>query len=147
MRRDGALLLDEFRGELQFGAIWLALQCKFVETLDFLFRAAGVFHFGPFQKMARLFDNERTVHHEERLLRDGSIETLRAGAVRRGEIERPEHAGQILAINETVDGAARLERLFENVLRVPANLQIDRARNREECVAHRFKFEATTIHF
>ena len=51
--------------------------------------------------------HERAVHQEQRLLRHGRREPLRAVRVGAGEVERAEHARQVLAVDEAVDRPPR----------------------------------------
>src|SRR3712207_9099741 len=54
--------------------------------------------------------HERAIHHKQRLLGHRRVEPLRAGRVRRGEVERAEQVRQVLAVNEAVDGPPPGER-------------------------------------
>ena len=57
-----------------------------------------------------LFDGERAVHQKQRLLRGGGLRPFGRVRVWVREIERAEKCRQVLALDETIDRAARGER-------------------------------------
>src|SRR5207302_8334811 len=100
----------------------------------------------PGDQVARLLDDERAVHQEQRLVRHRGGVPLRTGAVWAGEIEHAEQTGQILAIDEAVDGAPVRERGRGQFDRSTPLLAVEPSGDGEDRVAQLLEVEPSAIH-
>jgi hypothetical protein len=79
------------------------------------------------------------------LLGDHRFRTAFDRRIGRREIERAEHAGQTLAIDEAINCAATA-RGVGNIRRATATAVLQPARHRQERVAHRLERQSLPVH-
>ena len=113
-----------------------------VEGDDFFGGGGGGGELGALREAAGLFVGEGAVEEEEGLLRDGGGEALGAAVVGAREIEGAEEAGEILAVDESVDGAAAWEGFFGQIVGEAAGGEVEATGDGEEGIAKGFEFEA-----
>ncbi len=117
-----------------------------VELVNLRLVGLRLLEFRPGHQRLRLLDDERIVHHEQRLLRHGGDVALRAGLVGRGKIERMKNTGQILPVDEPVDRAAFRVRRGGDFHGTSAHRGIELSRDGEQRIAHRFEIEPAAVH-
>src|SRR4051794_29010878 len=96
-------------------------------------------------QLAGLLDDERAVHHEQRLLWHGCDESLAAGRVWPGEVKRAKQPGKILPVDIRIPRPPRDHGLGQQVDRSTADSQVDLSRSGEQRVAHRLEIQAPGV--
>src|SRR5687767_518420 len=109
------LRADELHAQLQLILRRRSAEERAIQRLYALRRLRRLADLRAGGELARLLEDERAVHHVERLLRHGGCEPLRAGRIGRCEVEGAEGARKVLPLDERVDAASRDERLREDV--------------------------------
>ena len=133
-------------GEFDLVLVGAALEGNLVKPLNLRLIAGLRTHVRAFEQSLRLLHDERAVHQEQRLLRHRGTEALRARGVRAGEVKGAEEARQVLALDKSIDSAARGERFGGDVVRAPACSKIQLAGSGQQRVAHRLKVEPFAVH-
>ena len=85
------------------------------------------------------------VEHPQGLLGRRSLVALRDVIVGISEVEGPEDGGQVLAVDEAVDGSAGGREVGDQVKGLPARLHFEISGDAEDAVPHCFKIEAAAI--
>jgi len=131
--------------EGEFVGVGGALEERGVERADPFGVGAGGGECGAGGEVAGLLEDEGAVEKEKGLLGDGGGEALGAAGVGVGEIKGAEEAGEVLAVDETVDGAAAGEGFLREIVGEAAGGEVELAGGGEEGVAEGFEFEAAAV--
>ena len=121
------------------------MEDKPVKVLNPLFGLPERSHLGSRGQRSGALDHERTIHEEQRLLRNGGVEALRIVHVRVREIKHAKDPRQKLAVNESVNRASQGGRFLEELDRFAACVHIQFAGHGEQRVAHGLEVQSFTI--
>src|SRR4029079_5426591 len=137
---------DELRAESCLFGRWLVPKQHGIEPFDALARLRGGIDLWPSHGCRGQINDTRTVHKEQRLLRNGGRESLRAMRVGRGKVERAEKRGQILPLDLALDAAPLAEWGRTHVHGRPADRFVQLSGDEQQRIAERLQIHSLAVH-